>query len=257
MDAQQSSESVEVTPSGPVSRPRVMPEVLQALARDILTGRYAPGSLLPREPDLGAEFGVSRTVIREALKVLAGKGLVSSRPRVGTMVCDPDDWNIIDAQVIEWHGPGALNERMLAAILETRRAIEPLIAELAANRATLQEVADLESAWRGMAEAGSDVAAFIQSDILFHRILFATSHNPVFRQIGNLIDAALRSVIDISSSHSPDERAEAVRVHRNLVEALRLRDPIAARNASNEILDLATRDIASIQGDALNPGISL
>lgn len=229
------------------SRPRVMPDVLGRLARDILSGRYPPGSALPREPDLGTEYGVSRTVIREALKVLAAKGLVNIRPRVGTTVCDPESWNIIDPQVIEWHGPDALDARFLDAILETRRAIEPLVAELAATRASLQQVADLDAAWRGMAEAGEDVEAFTRADILFHRILFAASHNPVFRQIGNLIDAALRSVITVTSVHSADHRAEAIRVHHRIVDALRLRDPVAARRAADAVLDLAVRDMNSFR----------
>lgn len=228
-------------------RPRVMPDVLGNLARDILSGTYPAGSLLPREPDLGAKYGVSRTVIREALKVLAAKGLVSSRPRVGTMVCDPDDWNIIDPQVIEWHDPGSLDKRLMDSILETRRAIEPLVAELAAQRATMQEVANLEKAWRGMAEAGPDLEKFTYNDLQFHQLLYATSHNPVFRQIGHLIDAALRSVIVITSTNAADERAEAIKVHHDLVEALRLRDPAAARAASNAIIDLATRDLATLE----------
>ncbi len=232
------------------SRPRVMPDVLGSLARDILSGRYPPGSTLPREPDLGAEYGVSRTVIREALKVLAAKGLVVSRPRVGTTVCETEAWNIIDQQVIEWHGPDALDSRLLDAIMETRRAIEPLVAELAANRATLQQVADLEAAWRGMAESGDDVEAFTRSDIQFHRILFASSHNPVFRQIGTLIDAALRSVITVTSEHAPDHRAEAIRVHYQIVDALRLRDPKAARAAADAVLDLAVRDMTRFRQQA-------
>lgn len=235
------------------SRPRVMPDVLGALAKDILTGRYPPGSTLPREPDLGAEYGVSRTVVREALKVLAAKGLVSSRPRIGTTVCDAKNWNIIDPQVIEWHGPDALDAHLLDAILETRRAIEPLVVELAATRANLRQVADLEAAWRGMAEAGEDIEAFTRADILFHRILFACSHNPVFRQIGNLIDAALRSVITVTSKHSDDHRAEAIRVHYQIVDALRLRDPVAARRAADVILDLSARDLNSFRQHPTQP----
>ncbi|MBA4491689.1 FadR/GntR family transcriptional regulator [Paracoccus sp. S1E-3] len=231
-------------PAGP-RRPRVLPDVVRSLAAGILSGRIEPGAALPREADLSVEYGVSRTVIREALKTLAAKGLVSIRSRVGTVVNDSDEWNIIDPQVLEWYGPDALDQRLQAAILETRIAIEPLIAELAAKRATLQEIANLEAAWRGMADAGADVAAFVQADIEFHQILYRTSHNPVFRQIGNMIDAALRSTLEVTATISPDQRAEAVRVHGELVEALRLRDPDAALKAANAILRLARRDLAA------------
>ena len=106
-------------------RPRVMPDVTKALASDIFSGRYPAGSSLPTENDLGVEYGVSRTVIREALKVLAAKGLVLSRPRIGTVVCEQDNCNIIDPQVLAWHAPHALDDKLFDAILETRRAIEP------------------------------------------------------------------------------------------------------------------------------------
>ena len=226
-------------------RPRVMPDIVRALARDIFADRYPPGSSLPRENDLGAEYGVSRTVIREALKVLAAKGLVVSRPRVGTTVCEAESWNIIDPQVLEWHAPDMLDEKLFDAILETRRAIEPLVASLAAERATLREVADLEAAWQGMASAGADVGQFARSDITFHRILYAASHNPVFRQIGGMIDAALRFALEATATSSIDERSEATRVHFAVVEALRMRNPAAARDAADKILDLAARDLAT------------
>lgn len=226
-------------------RPRVLPDVTRRLASEILSGQLASGTTLPREADLAASYGVSRTVIREALKTLAAKGLVQIRSRIGTTVCDPDLWNIIDAQVMEWHGAGALDQRMQDAIQETRWAIEPLVAELAASRATLQEIADLDAAWQGMANAGEDVDAFTHSDIEFHRILYNTSHNPVFRQIGNLIDAALRSTLAVTATHSPDRRAAAIRVHGDLVEALRLRDPKAARSCAEAILNLSSRDLAA------------
>lgn len=231
-------------PETKLRRPRVMPDVVRALAGDILSGRFPPGAMLPREPDLCAEYGVSRTVIREALKVLDAKGLIITRSRVGTSVADPDLWNILDPQIIEWHPPGALDQRLFDAILETRQGIEPLVAELAAKRASLSELAAIEAAWQGMQSSGGDVAAFTRFDIAFHRILYSASHNPVYRQIGGLIDAALTFAFTATSTLSPDERTEAIRVHLVLVEALRLRDPLAARRAAEDILDLAARDLA-------------
>lgn len=226
-------------------RPRVMPDVTKAIASDIFSGRYPAGSSLPTENDLGIEYGVSRTVIREALKVLAAKGLVLSRPRVGTVVCDQDNWNIIDPQVLAWHAPHALDDKLFDAILETRRAIEPLVAELAATRATLQEIADLEAAWQGMAGAGEDLTQFSRSDIVFHQIVYGASHNPIFRQIGKLIDTALLFSLEATATISPVRRREAAAAHGEVVEALRMRDAVAARNAADKILDLAARDLVS------------
>lgn len=225
-------------------RPRVMPDVVRALAGDILSGRFASGAMLPREPDLCVKYNVSRTVIREAIKVLDAKGLVVTRSRVGTRVTDSDEWNILDPQFIEWHPEGALDSRLFDAILETRRGIEPLVAELAAKRATLADLAAIDAAFCDMQAAGGDIDQFSRADIRFHRELYAASHNPIFRQIGKLIDAALTYALQATAILSADERAEATRVHGALVDALRLRDTKAARLATEAIIDLAAHDLA-------------
>jgi DNA-binding FadR family transcriptional regulator len=227
-------------------RPRVMADIVRTLGAGILSGTHAPGDTLPSEAELCAAHGVSRTVIREALKILAAKGLVLSRPRIGTVVCERDNWNIIDPQVLEWYGPGQLDPKLFDSILETRRAIEPLVAELAASRASLREIADLETALGGMAAAGPDVAAFARYDAVFHQVLYGACHNPIFRQIGGLIETALNFALEVSAA-SVDRRDEAVRLHASLVEALRLRDGPAARTAVSAILDRAAQDLERAQ----------
>jgi len=226
-----------------LNRPRVMPDITKAIASDIFSGRYAPGTSLPTENDLGIEYGVSRTVIREALKVLAAKGLLLSRPRIGTIVCEADNWNIIDPQVLAWHPSHVLDAKLFEAILETRRAIEPLVAELAAERATLQEIADLDAAWRRMSDASGDVAAFSRADIEYHRILYGAGHNPIFRQIGGMIDAALSFALKATTETAPERLKQALRAHRAVVDALRLKDGAAARRAAEDILALAGSDL--------------
>ncbi|GLS32659.1 DNA-binding transcriptional regulator, FadR family [Mesorhizobium albiziae] len=239
-------------------RPRVLPNVVRAIASDVLSRRYPPGAMLPRESDLGTEYGVSRTVIREALKVLAAKGLVLSRPRVGTIVCDRNKWSIIDPQVLAWYTPDTIDPQLLDAILETRRAIEPLVVELAATRATLREIADLETAWKGMAAAGATVELFVRSDTAFHQLLYGACHNPIFRQIGGLIETALNFTQE-ATANSVDRRDEAVKAHFGIIEALRMRDGAAAREATNKILDMAARDLerAKIHKTGLNGHMNL
>jgi len=140
-------------PAGRSTRPRVRLSVAQSIARDIFSGKFAEGTNLPRENDLCEEYGVSRTVIRETLKILQAKGLVVSRPRIGTIVCRQDEWNILDTQVLEWIGPNLDRMGLVDCILEARGAIEPMAAELAARRATLQEIADIEAAWQALQTA--------------------------------------------------------------------------------------------------------
>ncbi|MGE0283142.1 MAG: FadR/GntR family transcriptional regulator [Rhizobiaceae bacterium] len=223
-------------------RPRVTPDVIRALAGEIFSGRYPPGTALPIESELCLAYGVSRTVIREVVKVLSAKGLVLTRPRIGTIVCEPDNWSMLDPQVIEWHGPALLDRNLLEAVLETRRALEPLAASLAAERASLREIADLDAAWRQMAVATKDVDLFSLADIEFHRILYRASHNPVIRQIGVLIDAALKYSFE-TSNKSVFDRTDAVKCHGALVEALRLRDSRAAAIAASSLIDQAAHDL--------------
>ena len=223
------------------TKPRVQKEIIATLARAIASGRFPPGSNLPRENDLCAEFGVSRTVIREALKVLESKGLVRGRPRVGTTVRDKEDWNLLDPDIVDWMGTGFLDPALLMSILEARRAIEPAAAGLAATRATTQEIADLDHAWQRMAGA-ADEETFTEADVAFHTVLLKASHNRVFAQFSGLIHAAMQRALG-ASNRSVANHEEALRVHHWLVEALRLRDAQGARQAVNAILDLAERDL--------------
>jgi GntR family galactonate operon transcriptional repressor len=232
----------DATKESPPRRPRVTPDITRALAGEILSGHFPPGATLPTENELGASYGVSRTVIREALKVLAAKGLVYSRPRIGTMVCEPDNWSLLDPQVMDWHGPTLFDRNLLEAVLETRRALEPLAASLAAERASLQELADLDAAWQRMAASSKDVDRFSVADVEFHRVLYRASHNPVIRQIGTLIDAALKYSFE-TSNKTVFDRDEAVIRHGAVVEALRMRDKEAAAAAALSLLDQAARDI--------------
>ncbi|MFC3074443.1 FadR/GntR family transcriptional regulator [Shinella pollutisoli] len=234
-------------------RPRVRHTVTAAIGADICGGRYPPGTVLPRENDLCATYGVSRTVVRESLKVLETKGLVRGRPRVGTIVCDRAEWNVLDAQILEWMGPDVLSADLLGAILEARRTVEPAAAGLAAERASAQEIADLERACDEMAAAADDLETFTVADARFHEILLRASHNQVFHQLSSIIHAALSHALHVSN-RAAAQREEALSVHRELVDALRLRDAGRARACSLRILDLAARDLSTAIGAGRPPG---
>ncbi len=233
----------------PARRPRVRHNVTAAIGADICGGRFPPGTVLPRESDLCETYGVSRTVIRESLKVLETKGLVRGRPRVGTIVCDRAEWNVLDAQILEWMGPDVLSAELLGSILEARRTVEPAAAFLAASRATAQEIADLERACDDMGDAEGDLAAFTAADARFHETLLKASHNKVFHQLSSIIHAALSYALH-ASNRAAVKRDEALDVHRELVDALRLRDGARAETCSRHILDLAARDLSRLMGEA-------
>ncbi|MGN7804642.1 MULTISPECIES: FadR/GntR family transcriptional regulator [unclassified Sinorhizobium] len=223
-------------------RPRVQKNVTRAIASDICADVFPVGSYLPRENDLCERYGVSRTVIRETLKVLESKGMVRGRSRVGTVVCNKDEWNILDSQVLEWIGERIFEFDLLNCILEARRAIEPAAAEFAAERATVQEIADLERAWQAMRDGERDLAGFTDADVAFHTCLLKASHNQVFLQLVGIIQAALKFSLH-ASNEVAERRDEAIDIHGELVEALRLRDKVRARDCSMRMLDLAARDL--------------
>ncbi|MGH6809071.1 MAG: FadR/GntR family transcriptional regulator [Ensifer adhaerens] len=225
-------------------RPRVQKNVTRTIASDICADVFPVGSYLPRENDLCERYGVSRTVIRESLKILESKGMVRGRSRVGTVVCGKDEWNILDAQVLEWIGERIFEFDLLNCILEARRAIEPVAAEFAAERATVQEIADLERAWQAMRDGERDIAGFTDADVAFHTCLLKASHNQVFLQLVGIIQAALKFSLH-ASNEAAERRDEAIDIHRELVEALRMRNKAAARDCSTRMLDLAARDLAT------------
>ena len=228
---------------GTVRRPRVQKNVTRTIASDICADVFPVGAFLPTEADLCLRYGVSRTVIRESLKILESKGLVRGRSRVGTVVCPKEEWNILDQQVLEWIGPRIFELDLLKCVLDARRAIEPFAAEFAAERATVQEVAEIERAWEQMRDAEGDVARFTEADVAFHAGLLKASHNQVFMQLASIIRAALEFSLH-ASNEAVDARGEAVGIHKQLVEALRMRDKAAARDCSHRMLDLAARDLA-------------
>ncbi|WP_082512035.1 FadR/GntR family transcriptional regulator [Rhizobium sp. Root1204] len=239
----QQDRSVDEGGNTVVRRPRVQKNVTRAIADDICADIFSAGDFLPTENDLCDRYGVSRTVIRESLKILESKGLVRGRSRVGTVVCRKDEWNILDQQVLEWIGPRIFEFDLLNCILEARRAIEPAAAELAAERATVQEIADVERAWLEMRDAEGDIERFTKADVAFHTSLLKASHNQVFLQLSSIIQVALEFSLH-ASNEVVDRRDEAVDIHRQLVEALRMRDTAAARNCSLQLLSLAARDLA-------------
>ncbi len=230
-------------------RPRVARDVVAALARAIADGRHAERATLPSEAALCAEFGVSRTVIREALKTLESKGLLRGKPRVGTVVRDRADWNLLDADLLDWMGADVLDRALLGAIVEARETMEPAAAALAATRASVAEIDALGDALQRMRTA-TDPHALTAADVAFHTGLLKASHNPVFARFSAIIEAGLMRALD-ASNRAPGARIEAaLSLHQRLVEALRLRDGDAARAASLAILALARSDLGRLDPSA-------
>jgi DNA-binding FadR family transcriptional regulator len=217
--------------------------VVHEIGVRILDGELKPGDTLPDNGLLdGGE--VSRTVVREAIKVLAAKGLVESRPKVGTRVRPRRDWNLLDPDVLAWQIEAGPDARFLEQALELRRMIEPAAARLAAERATEPEIAALYEAYEEMVAAGDDLDDFMAPDLRFHSLLLEACGNELLEHMSEIFTAVLRTVFAYSSSSSRSY-PRAARRHRAIVKAIEARDPDAAERAVLRLLDDTHRNLAS------------
>src|ERR671935_2792494 len=164
----------------------------------IVRGELEPGATLP-DDGFADESAVSRTVVREAIKVLAAKGLLESRPKTGTRVRERRDWNLLDPDVLAWQIEAGPDAQFLGQALELRRMIEPAAARLAAERATDEEIAALYEAYEGMAAAGDDLDAFMAPDLRFHTVLLEACNNELLEHMSEIFTAVLRTVFSYSS----------------------------------------------------------
>ncbi len=215
------------------------------LGSDIVSGRYAPGASMPPEPMLCGELGVSRTVIRESVKSLIAKGLVTSGPKVGTRVQPADQWNWFDADVIVWQTQAGLSVEFLRDLQDLRRVIEPAAVGLAALRATAEDIREMEAAYDGMKRAIEFGGDYITPDLRFHQGLIRSSHNRMLVQMSRALGALLRTSFEISTARK-DGPASSLPLHRAVLDAVIARKPERAERAVLVLIDGARKDIEQI-----------
>jgi DNA-binding FadR family transcriptional regulator len=214
--------------------------VLDELGTLIVSGEYTPGQVL-RIEQLEARFGVSRTVVREAIKVLESMGMVSSRRRVGVTVSPRAAWNLFDPQVIRWRLDSKERESLLRSLGELRRGVEPVAAALAAAHATPEQCGELLGAVMRMAVHGKsgDLESYLAADIQFHRTLLQASGNEMF---GALTTVVAEVLTGRTHHHLMPAFPEpmAIRWHAEVAQAVQTGDPAAAERAMRDIVDEAT-----------------
>jgi GntR family transcriptional regulator, galactonate operon transcriptional repressor len=233
--------------AAPPRRRNLFTHVVQELGSRIVRGDLKPGDGLPNEADLGRELRASRSVVREAVKTLAAKGLLEARPRVGTRVLEPTHWNLLDLDVLGWRYATMPRTQFFRELFEIRRMIEPNAAALAAERATDTEIAALDSAYRAMQVADHSSDAAIDADLRFHRAVLDCSHNELLVQMGGVIAVGLLVSFRISS-HS---YGHSLPRHGDVLEAIRRHAPDEARGAMERLLS-GTREFleAELASDA-------
>jgi DNA-binding FadR family transcriptional regulator len=230
--------------------------VVHEIGVRIIRGDLPPGEPLPTEDELGSQLGVSRTVLREAIKVLAAKRLVESRPKTGTRVLERSDWNLLDPDVLAWHLEAGLTDKFLQNTLELRGLIEPGAARLAALRATDEEIELLAAAFDEMCGA-EDMEGWIDPDLRFHTILLQATHNELLEHMTALIGSVLRMLF-MFSSRPPITFERAIPLHASILEAVRARDPDGAEMAVLRLIDDTERNVeralAEMTGEPLQTG---
>jgi DNA-binding FadR family transcriptional regulator len=201
----------------------------------ILSGDLRPGDALPTEEELGGELGVSRTVLREVVKVLAAKRLVESRPKTGTRVLPRSDWNLIDPDVLAWRLESNPDAQFFTDVSELRRIIEPEAAALAAQRATKAEIEELEQSFEAMRAAldNGDPTAYLNPDLRFHAIILEACHNELLEQMATMLRAVFRALFIRTSA----TRAQGLPLHGAILDAIRAGDPDAAELATRALID--------------------
>jgi len=217
-------------------------QVARELGLQILEGKLAPGTVLPNETEFGQQLGVSRTALREAVKVLAAKGLVEVRRKTGTRIRPQHDWNALDPDVLNWQFSGKGFEVGIPDLLELRLIIEPAGARLAAERATAENLAQIEAALNGMEKGIEDSASSVESDLQFHLAILEATHNTFMRPFGALIQEALRASFKLTNR---DKGAfeKSLRRHRDVLDAIQNRDAEAAEVAMRIVLNRTSEDI--------------
>lgn len=219
--------------------------VVEALGTEIVQGRLQPGDIIETE-DIEGELGVSRTVVREAMRVLAEKGLVGARPKRGTFVLPRGEWNLLDPDVLSWHGSNSASSAFLRHLEEVRQIFEPSVARLAAARHSQADVESMKSAVAAMSDAsrGTGRAELcVAADIDFHHALLLAAHNEVLTQLGPVLEHALKQRDTLVFERMGASDGSFVAAHMAVFEAIRDHDEDRAEAAVVSLLNDSVADV--------------
>jgi DNA-binding FadR family transcriptional regulator len=211
-------------------------ELVHDIGIRILRGELQPGDPIPMSGGSGTDAApdVSRTVLRETVKVLAAKGLVVSRPKTGTHVRDRAFWNLMDPDVLAWRLEAEPGDEFFVDVFELRRLLEPAAAALAAERALPPEVAALQAAYAQMEEyVDRNPGEYIAADIRFHEVILNACHNELLGHLGSTLRATFRA----SFTRTNASATQTLPMHGAVLDAIRTGDGPAAEAAMLDLID--------------------
>lgn len=208
--------------------------LLEVLGRSIVIGEYRERPF-PTEAELVKRHGVSRSVTREAVKMLGAKGLLGARPKQGTFVQPDEQWSLFDTDVLRWLLERKSSISLLRRFNELRIGVEPQAAALAASRASPDQLAAIMSGLDRMREAERGLDDSLEADIAFHVAVLRASNNPFFVQFRDVVSTALRTSIRFTNRIAG--RTASIDDHAAVYDAIVARDPVAARTAMGKLID--------------------
>ena len=231
-------------PTASAARPLKSAHVVDTLGLRIVSGQLDAGDLLPTEAELSTQLGISRPSLREGLRALAQKGLVNGRTRRGTSVNDRREWNVLDPDVLRWLSVAPPDPAFFMDLLDVRMIVEPAAARLAAMRATPEQIAAIEAAYRGMVAATPhDMEACCRHDLALHELIIHSTGNQMLIRFAAAIRTALLTCVRIASN-ARESYENSLAEHHAVAAAIRRRAPDEAEQAMRNLLAGTARDLA-------------
>lgn len=202
--------------------------MLDMLGKAIVTGQYEDQPF-PTEAELAKQYDVSRSVVREAVKMLGAKGLLTARPRKGTTIQSAERWNLFDIDVLRWLLDRKFSLLLLQQFSELRIAIEPAAAALAASSHTADGLTAIEAGFARMEAAERNDDDSLEADIAFHVAILQASNNPFFAQFQDVVTTALRTSIRFTNRFNG--RTASLQQHKAVLDAIMAREATSAHSA--------------------------
>jgi DNA-binding FadR family transcriptional regulator len=218
-------------------------ELVNRLGHEIVAGRFGVSDILPNEGALSSELQISRTAVREAIKMLTAKGLVGSRPRRGTEVRPVSDWNLLDSDVLRWLRESPPDRKTVIELLELRLGFEPEAAALAARRAEPSQLARIEEAYGFMRESAAGRYDPVEADCRFHVAIIAATSNRFYQPLGALVRTALSLTAPITNAifgHSVGD----LEAHGEVLLAIEKKDEQRAYDQMRRMLSNVAKEVA-------------
>ncbi|MBW4022903.1 MAG: FadR family transcriptional regulator [Proteobacteria bacterium] len=228
--------------------------VAHAIGLRIVGGNPPPGALLPTEHQLCAEIGVSRAALREGFRLLAARGMIIGRRKVGTIVRPMSDWNMLDASVLAWHLEQEPTQAFIDGLFEARLIVEPAAAAMAAQRAKPEAIAAMRAAFDEMAagqgaapgpqiqDTAEDIDKTVGADLRFHKAILTAAGNHFLATFGALIGSSLIASFRLNWRAHNSAPAIALAQHENVMSAIADRAPVEAEARMRLLLTAAHED---------------